>query len=216
VWNISLFSYNILPMKDLILYLSGPIDKKSGKFNQDFLLLQKELVKIGITCLSPEIRSDDVSNSRGVFLRDMFQSVIADVIVVDARESCGLGVGSEAAMSFCAGGQAIFITPPNSHYRRDEVNLLGTIVHNWVHPFVLGLSSTHFLDSPHFEEVSKALKALPRKSASWTTLLTPPMVTFGVSYVTEHLPSDNIMLLEISKNPRMEEVVAYFKAVAKG
>lgn len=135
-------------MSSFSLYLAGNIQKKHEKESQIFWtqmdqdLLQKALAPFKITFLNPATRSDDLSDQKSVFGRDLTQVTLADAIVVDVRERRGLGVGAEIMWAKLRQIPVISLAPYNSHYRKDKGHLLGRDVENWVHPFVECLSDT--------------------------------------------------------------------------
>ncbi len=197
-------------MNTLVFYLSGPIDKSNGKINEFFRDLGATLQHQGATVLTPEIRPDDVSAPLAVYLRDVAQAALADIIVVDSRESCGLGVGAEIMSTLCCGGLAYFISPPNSHYRRDQVNILGRVGENWTHPFVHGMAQGKIISDATIQAV---LEVLPQ---SVTELPARPVCPAYLAeliknFVQTGLSGDQIMKNAIVNNARLgrriEEVV---------
>lgn len=189
-------------MEKIVFYLSGPIDKQNGKVNEFFRELGLKLEALGATVLTPEIRPDDVSDPSAVYLRDMVQAALADVIVVDSRESCGLGVGAEVTATLCTGGVAYFISPPNSHYRRDEVKILGRVGRNWTHPFVYGMSGGAIVSEATIDAVISALKIRPtlaNESPSFPDYLAGLVNEF----VSNGLKGDVVMQAAIKNNSRL-------------
>jgi len=86
------------------------------------------------------LRTDDLSDQLSVFGRDMTQVFCSDLVFVDARERRGLGVGAEMMWAKMNRIPLLILAPQNSHYRKQEVKLLGVRIENWVHPFVESLS----------------------------------------------------------------------------
>ncbi len=133
-------------MKKLALYLAGNIQKGHEKESQlfwsdaDQTYLRSQLAPHTLIFLNPATRTDDLSDQMSVFGRDMTQVFIADVVIVDARERRGLGVGAEMMWAKMNNTPVLTLAPHKSHYRKDEVNLLGVKLKNWVHPFVESLS----------------------------------------------------------------------------
>jgi hypothetical protein len=82
------------------IYLAGSIKKgherpdESYWTDEDMFLLKNNLVEYEISFLNPAFRSDNLSDQRSTFGRDMIQVYSSDV-VVDARDRRGLGVGAE-------------------------------------------------------------------------------------------------------------------------
>ncbi len=135
-------------MNYLSIYLAGNIQKshenKSKVYwtKEDCEAIEKVLFPLRVSFLNPALRSDDLCDQKGVFGRDMVQVFCADVIFVDARERRGLGVGAEMMWAKINEIPVVTLAPRNSHYHKDEVEMLGQTLPNWVHPFVESLSDT--------------------------------------------------------------------------
>lgn len=132
--------------KPLYIYLAGNIkkgkeDDKDDVWSQTEMdFLQKKLSPNQIVFLNPATRSDDLSDQKSVFGRDIFQVYSSHLVLVDARSKRGLGVGAE--MMFAKMNQIPVVSwvPKDSHYDRKHIDLLGQEVKNWIHPFVFSLS----------------------------------------------------------------------------
>src|SRR5690242_19798693 len=86
--------------KKISIYLAGSIQKgheyaDSYWTDDDMTLLKKELHDYDVTFLNPALRTDDLSDQRSVFGRDMLQVYCSNIVFVDARHKRGLGVGAE-------------------------------------------------------------------------------------------------------------------------
>lgn len=131
--------------KPLFIYLAGNIRKGKEEENdlvwtiQEMHLLQSK-VNREIIFLNPAQRSDDLSDQKSVFGRDLFQVSSSDAILVDARGKRGLGVGAEMMFARMHRIPVISWVPKNSHYQRPHLLLLGQEVEGWIHPFVFSLS----------------------------------------------------------------------------
>ncbi len=106
----------------------------------DRQLLQKLLPEFKISFLNPDLRTDDLSDQRSVFGRDMLQIYSSDLVFVDARDRRGLGVGAEMMWAKHNRIPVLTLSPKDSHYNKTSTMLLGVPVQNWVHPFVESLS----------------------------------------------------------------------------
>ena len=135
-------------MKVIRIYLSGSIQKgvgdavkKSVWTDEDIATLRETLEGVAnLSLMNPASRSDDLSDHVSVLGRDLLQVYISDLILVDARDRKGLGVGAEMQFAKDYGIPVISVSPPNSQYRKDILEYLGQVVHDWTHPFVGGLS----------------------------------------------------------------------------
>jgi hypothetical protein len=131
--------------RNIAIYLAGSIQKGHEKDNsywtdQEIGELRERLPEFTLAFLNPAFRSDDLSDQRSVFGRDMLQVFSSDLVFVDARHRRGLGVGAE--MMWAKGNQipVVTLSPHDSHYRKSRTEVLGVDVTNWVHPFVESLS----------------------------------------------------------------------------
>jgi len=129
----------------IYIYLAGNIKKGKEDDNedvwtqQDMDLLQQHVTK-KIVFLNPATRSDDLSDQKSVFGRDLFQVYSSHLVLVDARGKRGLGVGAEMLFAKTNRIPVVSWLPQDSHYQRETIHLLGQQVNAWIHPFVYNLS----------------------------------------------------------------------------
>lgn len=128
------------------IYLAGSIKKGHEKnddtywTDEDMDLLRSALSDCELTFLNPAFRTDDLSDQKSVFGRDMVQVFSSNFVFVDARDRRGLGVGAEMMWAKINRIPVLTWAPRNSHYHKDQTTILGKPVQNFVHPFVEGLS----------------------------------------------------------------------------
>src|SRR5882672_8272072 len=85
----------------IAIYLAGSIKKGHERSEEtywteeDMSLLKMSLAKYEVSFLNPAFRTDDLSDMKSVFGRDMLQVFSSNVVFVDARDRRGLGVGAE-------------------------------------------------------------------------------------------------------------------------
>lgn len=133
-------------MEHVSIYLAGKIHKGHEEPNEahwteaDLEELEQELAPAQVAFLNPAQRGDDLNDAIGLFGRDMMQVFCSDVVLVDARDRRGLGVGSEMMWAKMHHIPVVTLAPPETHYRRTNAHLLGQPVSDYVHPFVHGLS----------------------------------------------------------------------------
>lgn len=133
-------------MKSIAIYLAGSIKKGHEKTDEsywteeDMRLIEQSLNEYAVSFLNPAFRTDDLSDQRSVFGRDMVQVFSSNLVFVDARDRRGLGVGAEMMWAKVNKIPVITWAPQNSHYHKSQTTLLGVSVANWIHPFVEGLS----------------------------------------------------------------------------
>jgi len=127
------------------IYLAGSIKKENeplGSYwsDEEMFALKAYLFDYAISFLNPGFRTDDLSDQRSVFGRDMTQVFCSDIVFVDARERRGLGVGAEMMWAKLHKIPVITLAPKNSHYHKEQTTLLDVPVTNWIHPFIESLS----------------------------------------------------------------------------
>jgi len=130
----------------LRVYLCGSIQKGSDDkrssfwFDEDIRELREAADPVRFVLLNPAHRSDDLSDVRATFGRDLLQVFSSGVVIADARAKRGVGVGAELLFAKSHRIPVVAIVPPNSHYHRSDVTLMGQFVKSWVHPFISELS----------------------------------------------------------------------------
>ncbi|MBS0654089.1 MAG: hypothetical protein JSR39_11260 [Verrucomicrobia bacterium] len=128
------------------IYLAGSIQKGHEKNNDsywtdaDMQSLRESLAEFQLSFLNPAFRTDDLSDQRSVFGRDMLQVFSSDIVFVDARHRRGLGVGAEMMWAKVNRIPVVTLAPKDTHYSKTKTSLLGVEVEKWVHPFVESLS----------------------------------------------------------------------------
>lgn len=132
--------------KKIAIYLAGSIKKGHEKADEsywtdhDMSLIKSHLKKFDISFLNPAFRTDDLSDHRSIFGRDMLQVFSSNFVFVDARDRRGLGVGAEMMWAKVNKIPVVTWAPKNSHYHKDHTTILGVPVANFIHPFVESLS----------------------------------------------------------------------------
>lgn len=94
-----------------------------------------------VVFLNPDDPITDPRNTLGQFGRDMYQVMVANAVVVDARERRGIGIGVEMTVAGLVGTPVIVVAPRNSKYRTDRLEYRGTVVDNYIHPHVAALAA---------------------------------------------------------------------------
>lgn len=131
------------------VYLAGSIQKGHEPNESEWTVehmtqLKADLAPLQINFLNPATRSDDLSDSKSVFGRDMTQVYLADIVIVDARHRRGLGVGAEMMWAKVNQKPVITWAPLDTHYHKKDTTLLGQHIDDYVHPFVYSLSDYIF------------------------------------------------------------------------
>lgn len=137
-------------MQEVNIYLSGSVQKGKDDTNrnywtkEDMEVIRTVLDGFKVNFLNPCTRGDDLSDTFATFGRDMTQVVCSDVVMVDARERRGLGVGAEMMAAKMHHIPVVSIAPLGSHYHRKDFVFMGQAVGDWLHPFVETLSDASF------------------------------------------------------------------------
>ncbi|MFE7439017.1 hypothetical protein ACFU7X_00875 [Streptomyces chartreusis] len=177
----------------LSVYCSGSIAKGTSDEKKSYWTeAEKELVRqwarpYDVAFLNPDDPIVDPENTLGQFGRDMYQVMIADAVIVDARERRGLGIGVELAAAVALGTPVIVVAPRNSKYRLDELSYRGVTVTDYIHPHVASLA-TYVVES--FSDAGQALvktvgeKRSPARRPQWLD----PAITEYCDNVLRHDP----------------------------
>lgn len=204
----------IVKNSQIAIYLAGNIQKGHEKESEIFWSLEdqqcliKELYPCKLTFLNPATRTDDLSDQKSVFGRDMTQVFFADVILVDARERRGLGVGAEMMWAKMNHIPVLTLAPKNTHYQKNEVKLLGVRVENWVHPFVESLSDAIIIN---LEEAASWLKKFTEGSIR---IKGPESISEAMLYYQKsQLPHDIPMKQLIESNSRLKTRIDDFNSL---
>lgn len=125
----------------IVVYLCGSVQKSDKETNKiywsenDILELKNHLKGNNLIVLNPN--DQFITNDRKAkFGRDLFHVVSSHAIIVDGREKRGLGVGAEIVEAKHRNIPVIGYLPPNSYYRRLNVEVRGMHFNEWVHPFI--------------------------------------------------------------------------------
>lgn len=177
------------------IYLSGSI-KKSNDYGttdhwteEDKAKISQALDPVSVQFLDPNIRTDSLADSFATFGRDMLQVFASDLVLVDARDKRGIGVGAEMAFAKMRKIPVISLTPPESYYKRTNVVILDQELDTWVHPFVFSLSD--FLAAT-IEEAGVWIKSMLLTNKA--TIRGPECFNAGIShYLDTQLKNESAM-----------------------
>ncbi len=208
--------------KDISLYLAGKIQKAHENPNETYWteieqdILRRALASFNVHFLNPAIRSDDLSDQRSVFGRDMIQVASADAVFVDARDRRGLGVGAEMMWAKMHSIPVITLSPLGSHYHKSSTSLLGVEVESWRHPFIEGLSDA-IVET--LEEGAQLLINMFNEDSP--EIKGPSWIHEAMSYYLEtQFPSDAPMI-DLAKscpelNARLNQIATQETATSRG
>ena len=193
--------------RKISLYLAGSIrkghEKPDGEFywtEEDMAQIRKALGEYEVSFLNPAFRSDNLSDQRSVFGRDMTQVYCSDVVFVDARNRRGLGVGAEMMWAKFHKIPVVTLAPKDTHYNKTKTSLLGVPVENWIHPFIESLSDA-IVD--HLEEGAEWIRKFVNNTAERKGV---DYILGAMEYYRDtQLMSDEPMQTLIAENPKIHE-----------
>lgn len=118
------------------------------------------------------IHGDAISDSAGAEMvvgHDLLQVRDADICVVDARSKIGAGTAQEIVIAKYFHKPVVIVIPKNSHHRKSDITFHGSVVDEWIHPFLE--ISTDFVaesveDAAGWIKKYSALPRLPTKDIS--------------------------------------------------
>ncbi len=129
--------------KPLRIYLAGKVAKgddiaRAPDWRRSYGEALADLA--GIELLSPENPDLDERRPDIVFGHDCWMVKSADLIVVDAPTKLGIGTAQEMVFAKYFGRPVVTVLPRGTHHRRQNLNMHGIIVEDWIHPFIVGMS----------------------------------------------------------------------------
>ena len=204
-----------MSMKSIAIYMAGSIQKGHETGNElfwteaHFQEIRECLKEIEVSFLNPAFRTDDLSDQRSVFGRDMTQVFSADAVFVDARDRRGLGVGAEMMWAKVHKIPVITWAPLETHYHKSETSILGVAVKKFIHPFVESLS----------DQVVGSLSqaALFIKDALNDPSFTPKGIEFITSameyYLSTGYPKDIPMQEIVNSSPSVKKKIESFAVI---
>ena len=142
-----------------------------------------------IQFLNPDDPAADLSDTAGLFGRDMYQVKTADAVIVDARERRGIGIGIEMLASRIFGSLLVAVVPHETYYRMGNVSYRGSTVADYVHPH-LAILADGIVET--FEEAGAWLR--DRKSARTQPKGVEAVHEAITAYRDRMLPHDEPML----------------------
>lgn len=197
--------------REVSIYLSGSIKKSNSSSGQQYWLpshleeLRERFQAKGIEVLflNPADRSDDLSDEKSLFGRDMLQVYLSDFVLADNRERRGIGIGYEMAMANAKNIPVISWTPFNTKYRPKQIELLGQTIPNWTHPFVKN-PSVSIADT--LEEAVEFIATAPI-TAPLHMQSTDFMFEAMLHYINTQLPHDTEMQALIGSSLKLKQRV---------
>ena len=134
--------------RNVTLYLSGSVrrglnDQRLNAIawdSEDESQIRAILSDMDITIHNPASTTIDRSDALTHFSADLSLIEASDFMITNGTASNGVGTGAEMMWAAMMDVPVITVAPRNSQYRRDEIELCGQRIQDWVHPFVFALS----------------------------------------------------------------------------
>lgn len=136
-------------MKRVTIYLAGSIKKGDEDAKKTSYWTEEDEAVIHhsfgtvyeVDILNPATYPIKRSDPFGNFGADMFLVQQSDFIFVDARDKKGIGIGAEMVAAKYFEIPVVCLCWYDSYYKKRFVpNVYGEDLHNWTHPFIVGLS----------------------------------------------------------------------------
>lgn len=133
-------------MKCFKIFLSGSVQKQFKELNtgktywetedEDYL---KNSLDFPVLLLNPNTITINRNDAEGRFKEDLKMVLDSDLVMVDAKDKKGIGIGSEMIFAKMYKIPVYTICPSDSHYRKNISDR-----QEWIHPFVYELSDKIF------------------------------------------------------------------------
>jgi len=136
-------------MSKIAIYLAGSIKRGLSDMKEttywttadENSIIDSFGIDYSIELLNPATFIVDRRDSFATFGADMYLIGKSDFLFMDARDKKGIGVGAEMMAAKYFKIPVVCLCPVGSHYRKHLLpNVYGVDLHNWMHPFVAGLS----------------------------------------------------------------------------
>lgn len=200
-------------MRKVFIYLSGSIKKDvskstaaSGSFwtAEDLAIITTEAASKGleVVYLSPASRSDDLSDEKSIFGRDLLQVALSDLVLADGRDRKGVGIGYEIAFANTKKIPVVSWIPPGSHYNPESMEMLGQRLTDWKHPFFSRTSTI-------VPTLTAAVETIATLDFSCKQALTPTDYPFFdmIHYIRTQLKRDTEMDAIITANAELSDAI---------
>jgi len=195
-------------MRHYCIYLSGSIRKgpedarASFWAMEDICRLEKMLLPEIAVFLDPAVRADDVNDPVSVFGHDLVQVYCSDLLLLDARDRRGLGVGVEMAFAVQHEIPVVVLGKCHSHYFKDSLEYLGQTVSPFVHPFIYSLAS---YIGYSLDDVAEFIRTNVDSAASRQPPMTPLFLSAMRSYIARSFSQDYPMIDVVRRSRRARE-----------
>lgn len=173
-------------MKPISIFLSGSMSKKANfegtnnTWSSSSALFLSSSLQFPVDIRNPISIDVDECDSRNRFLADIGMLLGCDLVIVEASEKRGIGVGVEMALARWFKIPLYVISPLNSHYNRITSNM-----EHWIHPFILELADKVFDDMNTLVDYLNCLhlnKRLPKNPGIDASDVLNRMMSFDGGY----------------------------------
>lgn len=130
------------------VYFAGKIAKGvEGVGQQDWRAELAASLNVGdelVQMISPENATLDEGDSMAVFGHDCALIQSADLVIVAADQKLGVGTAQEMIIAKYFSKPVLTILPKDTHHRRSNLEMFGTVIADWKHPFIVSTSDRLF------------------------------------------------------------------------
>ena len=130
--------------KQIKIYLAGriPIGNEPGIdpfWRKKYIHQLKKLIP-GTIIFDPTHRDINEEDAKAVFGHDLFLIKQADLILINAEISVGLGTAQEMIIAKYFQKPVVAVSPRGSYYSPTATSINGKKVKKWYHPFLVAIS----------------------------------------------------------------------------
>lgn len=148
------------------IYLAGSVPKgeqEARKFVDWRAQYKKVLARLlpDAHCIDPYTRTIDESDFEAVFGSDSKHIKECDLVIVNAEKKLGAGTAMELPIAKYFGKPVITVIPKDTHHRRTNLEFNGSLIADWIHPFIYTFSDVCIESIEHItkEHIAKAQKS---------------------------------------------------------
>lgn len=201
----------------VVIYLTGSIPKghKTTQDGDEEQLVWGQQEKADLkdilcqtlepTFLDPTDRKDDLSDTKSIVGRDLLQVYLSDVVLVDARQRRGIGVGVEIAWAQMLGKLVVSWVPEDSHYRTTNTSILDVPVKEYLHAFLDNMSLPVFTLQNAAHAIVRYMDRSKTAKACEEFANVERMVNTMRYYMSQRFKQDTPMVHATIENPELLE-----------
>jgi nucleoside 2-deoxyribosyltransferase len=127
------------------IYLAGSVPKgdKEQASSVDWRVGYEEKLKSAFpnaSFINPYKKEVPESDFLYVFGKDCKEVKEADLIIVNSENRLGVGTSQEMVIAKYFNKKVVTVLPKDSYHRRSNVTFHGSLIEDWIHPFIFSFS----------------------------------------------------------------------------